>query len=148
MFIWLSLPMILLCMPRIAKRVNFSESCSAVWILLKRSASAGTLKSMKTKLYFCHRFRPPEVHLTSKRWDIPFVNYVKHLSVIFDKKIAWRFHIEMIQPKAFRTFIRGSSLFKSERLNANIKLTLRKTLISWVMTYACPAWEFAADIHL
>jgi hypothetical protein len=40
------------------------------------------------------------------------------------------------------------SLFKSERLSTNIKLTLHKALIRSVMTYACPACEFAADTHL
>jgi hypothetical protein len=54
----------------------------------------------------------------------------------------------MIEAKAFRTFIRIYSLFKRERLNANIKLTLHKALIRSVLTYACPTWEFAADIHL
>jgi hypothetical protein len=47
-----------------------------------------------------------------------------------------------------RTFNRIYSLFKSERLSANNKLTLHKALIRFVMTYACPAWEFAADKHL
>jgi hypothetical protein len=37
------------------------------------------------------------------------------------------------------------SLFKSKLLSTNIKLTLHKALIRSVMTYACPAWEFAAD---
>jgi hypothetical protein len=54
----------------------------------------------------------------------------------------------MIEAKAFRTFIRIYSLFKSERLSANIKLNLHKALIRFVLTYACPAWEFAADSHL
>jgi hypothetical protein len=54
----------------------------------------------------------------------------------------------MIEAKAFRTFIRVYSLFKSERLSANIKLTLYKALIRSVMNYASPAWEFAADAHL
>jgi hypothetical protein len=53
----------------------------------------------------------------------------------------------MIKVKAFRTFIRVCSVFRSDRLSANIKLTLHKALIMSVMTYACPAWEFAADIH-
>jgi hypothetical protein len=68
--------------------------------------------------------------------------------VIFDKRMTWRLHIEMIEAKAFRTFIRIYSLCKSERLSANIKLTLHKALIRSVMTYACPAWEFAAESHL
>jgi hypothetical protein len=50
----------------------------------------------------------------------------------------------MIEPQAFGTFIRICSLFKSERLRANIKLTLYKALI----TYACPAWELAAVSYL
>jgi hypothetical protein len=52
------------------------------------------------------------------------------------------------QTSSFRTFIKIYSLFKSERLSANIKLTLHETLIKSVMTYACPAWEFGADTHL
>jgi hypothetical protein len=59
--------------------------------------------------------------------------------------MTWRVHIEMIEAKAFKTFIRLYSLFKSERLSANIKLTIHKALIRSVMTYACPAWEFAAE---
>jgi hypothetical protein len=54
----------------------------------------------------------------------------------------------MIEAKAFRTFSRVYSLFKSEHLSANIKLTLHKALIRSVMTYTCSALEFAADTHL
>jgi hypothetical protein len=51
--------------------------------------------------------------------------------------------------RAYSLFIiRAYSLFKSERLSARIKLSLLKALIKSVMTYACPAWEFTADIHL
>jgi hypothetical protein len=49
--------------------------------------------------------------------------------------------------KAVRTFIRVYSLFKSERLSANIKLTHHKALIRSVITYACLAWELAAAVH-
>jgi hypothetical protein len=61
--------------------------------------------------------------------------------------ITWRLHIEMTEAKAFRTVIRIYSLFKSERLSANIKLTLHKALITSVMIYACPDWEFVADTN-
>jgi hypothetical protein len=81
-------------------------------------------------------------------WNISFVNYVKYLGVFFDKRIIWRLPIEVIKAKTFRTFIRIYSLFKNERLSANIKLNLHKSLIRSVMTYAFPAWEFAADIYL
>jgi hypothetical protein len=89
-------------------------------------------------IYFSHSHRPPVSCLTLNGKDIPFVNHIKYLGVIFDKKITWRLHIEMIEAKAFRTFIRVYSLFKSERLSANIKLTLHKALIRSVMTYAAP----------
>jgi hypothetical protein len=80
--------------------------------------------------------------------DIPFVDSVKHLGVIFDKKITWRLHTETIEAKAFRTFIRINPLFKSERLSINIKLTLHKDLVRSAMAYACPPWEFEAETHL
>jgi hypothetical protein len=54
----------------------------------------------------------------------------------------------MMEAKAFRTFISVYSLFKSERLNAEIKLILHKALIRSVMTYACTAWEFALNKRL
>jgi hypothetical protein len=50
------------------------------------------------------------------------ISRVKYLGVIFDKRITWRLHLEMIEAKAFRTFIRIYSLLKSERLSAKIKL--------------------------
>jgi hypothetical protein len=80
--------------------------------------------------------------------NIPFVNSVKYLGVLFDKRMTWKLYIEMIEAKAFRTFITIYSLFKSEPISPKIKLTLHKALIRSVMTYACPAWEFAAECHL
>jgi hypothetical protein len=54
----------------------------------------------------------------------------------------------MIEAKVFRTIIRIYSPFKSDFLSTSIKLTLYKALIRLVMTYACSAWELAADTHL
>jgi hypothetical protein len=54
----------------------------------------------------------------------------------------------MIEAKAFRTVIRIYSIFKSESLSANIKLTLHKALMKSVMAYACPGLELAADTCL
>jgi hypothetical protein len=80
--------------------------------------------------------------------EYPFVNHIKYLGVIFDKRIAWRLHIEMTEAKALRTFIRIFSLFEREHLSFNIKLTLHKALITSVITYAYPTWEFAADTYI
>jgi hypothetical protein len=73
---------------------------------------------------------------------------LKSLGVIFDKKIPSRLHIEMVTTKAYITFMRLHSLFKSDGLSTNSKLTLHKALIRSIMTCACPSWEFAADTHL
>jgi hypothetical protein len=56
-------------------------------------------------IYFSHRLRPRGAYLTQNERNIPFVNHVKYLGVIFDKRITWRLHIEMIEAKAFGTFI-------------------------------------------
>jgi hypothetical protein len=81
-----------------------------------------------------------ESHLTLNGRNIPFVNSAKHLGVILDRKVTWRLHVEMAQAKAFRTFIRLYPLFRSERLSANIKLTLDQAPIRSVMIYANYAW--------
>jgi hypothetical protein len=62
-------------------------------------------------LYFSHRRRPPEAHLRVNGRNIPSVNHVKYLGVIFDTRITWRLNIEMIEAKAFRTFITIYCLF-------------------------------------
>lgn len=71
---------------------------------------------MKTRqaIYFSHRSRPPEHHVTLNGRTVPFMNHVKYLGVIFDRRITWRLHIVMIEAKAFKTFIRCYCLFKSE----------------------------------
>jgi hypothetical protein len=53
-------------------------------------------------IYFNHQIRQPDSVLMLNGRDTPFINSVKYLRVIFDKKIAWRLHIEMIEAKAFR----------------------------------------------
>jgi hypothetical protein len=37
--------------------------------------------------------RPPVSHLTMNGRKIPFVNSVKYLSVVFNKKVTWKFHV-------------------------------------------------------
>lgn len=52
--------------------------------------------------------------------NIPVINEVKYLSVIFDTEIIWRYHTEMIKAKAFRKFSRAYSLFKSDGLSVTL----------------------------
>jgi hypothetical protein len=65
-------------------------------------------------IYFSRSRRSPESRLTLSGRNIPFVNSVKYLGVMYDKKVTWVLHIEMMEGKAFRTFIRIYSQFKSE----------------------------------
>jgi hypothetical protein len=48
-------------------------------------------------IYFSHRLRPPLTYLTLNGRNIPVVNNVKYLGVIFDKRITSSLHIEMIE---------------------------------------------------
>jgi hypothetical protein len=64
-------------------------------------------------IYFFRSLRPPEFHLTLNGRKLSFVNNVKYINVIFDKKVTWRLHIEIIEAKVFRTFTRIYSLIKS-----------------------------------
>jgi hypothetical protein len=69
--------------------------------------SSGIYKSITIReIYFSHR-RTSLKHLLTLNWrNIPLVNSVKYLGVTFDKKITWTLHIERIEAKVLRTFIR------------------------------------------
>jgi hypothetical protein len=47
--------------------------------------------------YFSYKFRPPEVDLALNGWYIPIVSHAKSLGVNFNKRIALRPHIPVIQ---------------------------------------------------
>jgi hypothetical protein len=78
--------------------------------------------------------RIPEDMIQLNVQDIPFVNNVTYLGVTFDRMTTWRLHIERTVTKALHMYMRTYFLFKSERLNTNIRLTLYKVLIRSVMT--------------
>jgi hypothetical protein len=80
--------------------------------------------------------------------NILFVNNIKYRGVIFDKRIRWRLHIEIIETNSFRTFIRIYSPFRSERLSAVIKLIPHKAFIRYIITYACPDTLLMKPQHL
>jgi hypothetical protein len=91
---------------------------------------------------------PLEAHRTLNGLNISFINHVKYLGVICSNSITWRLEIEMIEAKASRTFIRIYFQLKNERLSDNIKLTLEKTLIRSMLTYASSVLELAADTYV
>jgi hypothetical protein len=91
------------------------------------------IKINKTRAIFSHRLTTPEAQLTLNNVTA-VCESSKFLGIIFDKRITWRLHTEMIEASAFRTFIRGCFLLKSERLSTNNKQTPHKALIRSVMT--------------
>jgi hypothetical protein len=99
-----------------------------------------TVSHKLTSFSFSHRIRPPECLLTLNGWNIPFVNSSKYLSVIFYKKITWRLHIQTVATKTYRTFVTLYSLFKTDWLSTNCKLTLHKALIRSIRTDTYPTW--------
>jgi hypothetical protein len=111
---------------------------------------AGILRSMRIRTRWSAFLtkRAPDYLLTLNGRDIPFVINIKYLGVTFAKRMTWILHIEKIEAKAFRRFIKLYFLLKSERLIANIKLTLHKALMRSVMNYDSPAWDFAAETYL
>jgi hypothetical protein len=76
---------------------------------------------------------------------IHFANHVKDLGVIFDQKLARKLHTETIATKALLIFFSIYPILKSERLSVGAKLITYKELIRSMLTYACPAWKFAAE---
>jgi hypothetical protein len=82
------------------------ETCCEHWNIKINESKTQTL-------YFSHRLRLSEAHLTLDGRNILFVNHVKYLGVIFNKRITWRLHIEMVESRAFRTFIIMYFLFRS-----------------------------------
>jgi hypothetical protein len=146
--------------PKVCRRQRrpFATHRKEAYVLTQRGLSAietwckrWNIKINEDKtqiIYFSHRLGPPDVHLTLNGQNNSFASRVKYPSIIFHKRITWRLLTEITEAKAFITFIRIYSQCKSQRLIANIKLTLHKPLIRSVMTYACPAWKLVADTYL
>jgi hypothetical protein len=99
-------------------------------------------------IYFSRRRRMPEDDLQLNGRNVPFVNSVKYLDVIFGRRMTWRVHIEKTAAKALGTYIKTYSMYKGKLLIANIKLIVYRALIRSIMTHASPTWEFATDTHL
>jgi hypothetical protein len=73
---------------------------STLW---RPGVNAGILKNIKMNedktqvMYFTHRNRPPDSLLKLNGRNIPFVNSVKYLGLLFDKRMTWKLHIQMIE---------------------------------------------------
>jgi hypothetical protein len=88
----------------------------------------------------------PEAHLTLNGRNISFMNHVKYLGVIFDKRITWRLHIEMIgwsvQKKMVVAYLRCPTIFLEELRKITNKYRL-KIPFFWDITPAVLATCFS-----
>jgi hypothetical protein len=98
-------------------------------------------------IYFSKRCRMPRDDLQLNGRNIPFVNSVKYLGVIFDRRMTWRLHIEKIAAKALGTYISTYPVLTNKHLSTNIKVIVYRALMRSITTYAYHTWEFAADTH-
>jgi hypothetical protein len=105
-------------------------------------------KGTTQAIYFFRRLRVPDYELQLNGRNIPTVNTVKYLDVIFARRMTWRLHVERTAAKALPTHIRTYSLFRSERLSISNKFTLYKAPIRSIIAYVCLNWDYAADAKL
>jgi len=96
------------------KRVVFSESCNAVspqWIVVW-TLNLKINEDKTQAIYFSHRPRPVEAHLTLKERRIPFVNNVKYLGAIVNKKLHGEYILKRSLPRSFKTLLAFISFWK------------------------------------
>jgi hypothetical protein len=84
-------------MRQMARNILLSESSSLVSAQWRPGANVGINEDNTQGTYFSRSRRLSEAHLTLNGRNIPLVNSVKYVGVIFDKKVTWRLHIEMIE---------------------------------------------------
>jgi hypothetical protein len=87
----------------VMRKIQRGLNCMAAWC---KGWNVKINKEKTRVIYFTDRNRPPDSPLTFNGRSIPFVNSVKYVDVIFDERMTWRLHREMIEARAFRIFIR------------------------------------------
>ena len=93
------------------------------------------------------RTLPPELKLFGE--EIQWRNEAKYLGVILDKKLLFSRHIDWTKSKAYmRLRILYPLLNYRSHLNMRTAITLYKSLIRPIMSYACPVWGHAAKTHI
>jgi hypothetical protein len=81
--------------------------------------------------------------------NIPWTKETKYLGVTLDSTLNFKSHISRILQKLN---LRLRQLFpilnRSSAIDINLALTIYKSLLRSIMTYACPVWGFAAPSHI
>jgi hypothetical protein len=78
------------------------------------------------------------------RRNIAWKNDIKYIGVILDSKLTCKSHIRKSLTKANHRLRQLYPLLnKSSAIDINLALTVYKTLIRPIITYAAPAWGYA-----
>jgi hypothetical protein len=89
----------------------------------------------------------PSIKLFDRR--IPWEKTVKYLGVTLDPRLSFGPHIKIVRDRAAFVLGRLHSLIrKSSKMSLRNKVTLYKTCIRPIMTYASPVFAHAAMTHL
>jgi hypothetical protein len=107
-----------------------------------------TNKGKSQAIYLFRRLRVPDDVLQLNGRNIPFVNTVRYLDVIFDRRTSRILHIERTAAKALAMHIRTYSLVKSERVSISKNSALYRALVRSITIYACLTWDYEADAKL
>jgi hypothetical protein len=70
--------------------------CWATYVFSVLCSDLSLYKEKPTIIERFHSRRPPVSHLILNGRNISYINSAKYLSVIFDRRITWRLHIEII----------------------------------------------------
>jgi hypothetical protein len=80
--------------------------------------------------------------------NIAWTNEIKYLGIIIDSKLTYRLRINKSADKENHRFRQLYPILnKSSSIKINLALTICKTLIRPIITYAAPAWGYAAKTH-
>ena len=86
--------------------------------------------------------RIPQITLCMQGTEIPILDSVKYLGVVFDKKLTFKKHVIQAGDKALKC---GRALFpllnRKSKLNWKNKLLLYNMCIRPIMTYGCQVWS-------
>ena len=100
-----------------------------------------------TKRHSLYRRLPPPLKLNGQ--EINWNTEAKYLGVILDQKLLFKSHINWIRARAFGRLKTLYPIINNKtHLNLKTALTLYKTLLRPIITYACPVWGNASKTHI
>ena len=73
----------------------------------------------------------------------------KYLGVTLDRKLFLKSHIQKNSQRGYRALRKlFPVLNKHSKLDVDVGLTIYKALIRSIITYACPVWGYAFNMHI